>query len=271
MTDRASTSGWRALIAAFSERDQALKCSAVAELATPTGAWPPSLGNQPTVEQPGRPAAPVLVPARDVPRRRLGTEAGRAALLHAIAHIEFSAINLALDAVLRFPEMSEEYRADWLSVARDEARHFTMLADRMQSLGMTYGDLPAHDGLWQAAVLTADDVLARMAVVPRVLEARGLDVTPGMIARLKSAGDTESADILETILEEEVRHVWLGSKWFRRICQSRRIDPKQTFLQCLEDYLPGHSYHGLNEPARKAAGFLDSELTGLRAISPARA
>ena len=142
-----------------------------------------------TIEIPGRPDRPVLVDPGEVPRRRLGSTAGRAALVHAIAHIEFNAINLALDAAYRFRGMPRKYYSDWISVAVDEARHFRMLQSRLRQMGQEYGDSPAHNGLWEMAVKTADSCLVRMALVPRVLEARGLDVTPGMMERLRSAGD----------------------------------------------------------------------------------
>ncbi|MEJ2654165.1 MAG: ferritin-like domain-containing protein [Acidihalobacter sp.] len=149
-----------------------------------------------------------------MPRRGLGTREGRAALVHAVAHIEFNAINLALDAVYRFRSLPRAYYDDWLRVADEEARHFMLLADRLTDFGMRYGDLPAHNGLWEMAVKTADDWLLRMALVPRVLEARGLDVTPGMIERLRQAGDMETVAALEVILREEVGHVAIGSRWF---------------------------------------------------------
>src|SRR5690242_20472920 len=147
----------------------------------------------------GRPTRPVLVSARQVPQRGLGTPEGRAALVHAVAHIEFNAINLAWDAVYRFRGMPDDYYRDWARVADDEARHHALLAARLAELDHRYGDFDAHDGLWDMAVRTADSCVARMALVPRVLEARGLDVTPGMIARLRAVGDDATAGILETI------------------------------------------------------------------------
>ncbi|EQD45770.1 protein containing DUF455, partial [mine drainage metagenome] len=164
---------------------------------------------------PGRPPRPELVNPRALSRRGLGTAAGRAALVHAVAHIEFNAINLAWDAVARFRDMPADFYRDWCACAADEARHFTLLSTRLGELGMAYGDLPAHDGLWGMAQRTRHSVLARMALVPRVLEARGLDVTPGMIARLRAVRDHATADILEVILREEVAHVAAGTRWFR--------------------------------------------------------
>lgn len=162
--------------------------------------------------RPGRPSRPRLVPPRNLAKRGLGTRAGRIALLHAVAHIEFNAIQLALDAAYRFREMPEAFVSDWLRVAVEEARHFRLLRARLRALGADYGDLPAHNGLWAMCFATRHDVLERMALVPRLLEARGLDVTPGMIARLEAAGDTESAAILRVIQHEEVAHVAIGTE-----------------------------------------------------------
>ena len=166
------------------------------------------------IAQPGRPSRPHLVEPRALPRRGLGSVEGRAALVHAVAHIEFNAIDLAWDAVYRFREMPPEYCRDWAAVAADETRHFRLLEARLAELGYAYGDFDAHNGLWEMAVKTSASCLARMALVPRVLEARGLDVTPPMIARLRSVGDTRTVEILEVILREEVAHVAAGSRWF---------------------------------------------------------
>jgi uncharacterized ferritin-like protein (DUF455 family) len=208
---------------------------------------------------PGRPPQPLLVRPRNVPRRGLGSVEGRCALIHAITHIEFNAINLALDAVCRFDGMPGDYYADWLSVARDEARHFVMLRERLRRLGRDYGDFPAHNGLWEAAEKTAHDPLQRMALVPRVLEARGLDVTPGMMQRLREVGDTETLAILEVILLEEVRHVAIGTRWFGWLCVQRGLEPVPTFRRLLSEH--GVCLHPpLNLAARYAAGFVDAEL-----------
>lgn len=215
------------------------------------------------IDVPGRPAKPRLVMPRDVPRRGLGSDDGRAALVHAVAHIEFNAINLAWDAVYRFRGMPEDYYRDWTSVAHDESRHFTMLSARLAQLGHAYGDFDAHNGLWEMAVKTADSCLARMALVPRVLEARGLDVTPGMIARLRSAGDGATAEILEVILREEVPHVAAGTRWFRFCCEREGRDPELTFVDLLHDYVPTGLHGPFNLDARRAAGFSDEELSML--------
>ncbi len=212
---------------------------------------------------PGRPARPQLVPPRAVASRGLGTPAGRVALVHAVAHIEFNAINLACDAVYRFRGLPAEYYADWVAIAADEARHFQMLQSRLVDLGASYGDLDAHDGLWQMAVATAHDPLARMALVPRVLEARGLDVTPGMIERLRSAGDLATVACLEIILEEEVAHVAAGTRWFRYLCAQRAVDPEATFFALADAIAPGALRGPFNLPKRKAAGFSAGELETL--------
>ncbi len=211
--------------------------------------------------RPGRPDKPALVPPATVPRRGLGSIEGRAALLHAIAHIEFNAINLALDAVLRFgAQMPAQFSVDWLSVARDEARHFMLLRERLEASGVHYGDLPAHDGLWEAAEKTADDVLARMALVPRVLEARGLDVTPGMIRRLEGVGASEDVACLRVILAEEVRHVAIGTFWFEHLCAQRGLPRVETFHRLLDQLMPGRKDAGpFNHAARSEAGFLREE------------
>jgi uncharacterized ferritin-like protein (DUF455 family) len=211
---------------------------------------------------PGRPERPRLVAPREVPRRGLGSVGGRAALLHAVAHIEFNAINLALDAILRFPGMPPAYARDWLSVAQDEARHFQLLSSRLGELGHAYGDFPAHNGLWEAAEKTAHDVRVRMACVPRVLEARGLDVTPGMIERLRQAGDRATVAILETILREEVGHVAIGSRWYRWCCAQAGVDPDIDWPELLA--AQGVALHPpFNRVARADAGFSAAELRSL--------
>lgn len=245
---------WRAALAICDPQD---KCEAVAALAAGTFAAPAQAAEAPL---PGRPERPLLVHPREVAHRGLGSVAGRIALLHAVAHIEFNAINLALDAGFRFADMPEAFYADWLSVAADEARHFQLLRTRLRELGADYGDLPAHNGLWEAAEKTAHDPLLRMALVPRVLEARGLDVTPGMIRRLIDVGDTATVAALEVILREEVRHVAIGTHWFRALCVQRGLEPEATFAQLLAE-------HGvrlqppLNLDARRAAGFTEPELS----------
>jgi uncharacterized ferritin-like protein (DUF455 family) len=218
------------------------------------------------IGEPGRPECPELVPPRQLVQRRLGSDAGRAALVHAVAHIEFNAINLALDAVYRFRDMPDAYYGDWLQVAAEEASHFRMLRQRLQELGHDYGDFPAHNGLWEMCRETAHDVLVRMALVPRVLEARGLDVTPGMMARLREAGDAATADILAVILCEEEGHVAIGSRWYRYCCEQRGLEPRLLFRALLERYMRGRLKGPFNWPARLNAGFTEQELHELERL-----
>lgn len=215
---------------------------------------------------PGRPATPKLVHPRELPRRGLGTPEGRAAFIHAIAHIEFNAIDLAWDAVYRFRDLPHAYYADWVSVANDEARHFSLLRARLREFGHDYGDFDAHNGLWEMAEKTADDGLARMALVPRVLEARGLDVTPAMIVKLRALGDDATADILATILHEEIAHVTAGSHWFRWFCEQAGVDPQARFLEFLAEYAQGSLRGPFNHEARRAAGFGADELAALEQL-----
>jgi len=218
------------------------------------------------IRMPGRPERPRLVHPRELPRRGFGTDEGRAAFIHAIAHIEFNAIDLGWDAVYRFRGMPAEYYADWVMVADDEARHFSMLRGRLQAMGYDYGSFDAHNGLWEMAEKTAHDVVARMALVPRVLEARGLDVTPGMITRLRGQDDA-TADILEVILREEVAHVAAGSRWFRWCCARAGIDPEPRFRELLAEYARAVLHGPFNVDARSAAGFSDDELAALQQLS----
>ena len=216
---------------------------------------------------PGRPARPQLVSPRNLPQRGLGTPDGRAALVHAVAHIEFNAINLAWDAVYRYRGMPPEYYRDWIGVAADEARHFTLLQARLVQLGHAYGDFDAHDGLWEMATKTAESCLVRMALVPRVLEARGLDVTPGMIERLRAAGDDATVAILELILREEVAHVAAGSRWFVWCCVRAGLDADATFAELIARHARGAVRGPFNTQARLAAGFSEQELARLQAAA----
>lgn len=218
------------------------------------------------IEQPGRPDKPVLVSPREVPRRRLGSKEGQAAMLHAIAHIEFNAINLALDAVYRFLEMPNAFYTDWIKVAAEEVYHFGLVRQRLQDLGYDYGDFPAHNGLWELAQKTSHDLLVRMAMVPRVMEARGLDVTPGIIQKFQGIGDKDSIAVLEIILQDEVGHVEAGSRWFHFLCEQRKIDPETTYFSLIDEYLNGHMSCPLHKEARLAAGFSQSELNHLEAL-----
>jgi uncharacterized ferritin-like protein (DUF455 family) len=210
----------------------------------------------PMPDRPARPPRPELLPPSRMPKRgRAGSERSRIALLHALAHIEFNAIDLAWDAAGRFGgAMPRAFTDDWVAVADDEARHFGSLADRLSDLGAAYGDLPAHDGLWEAAMATADDLLARLAVVPQVLEARGLDVTPATESRLRAAGDDLSADILNVIYHDEILHVSVGNRWFRQLCDELRIEPVQTFQRLVGSRFKGTLKRPFNDSARIEAG-----------------
>ena len=212
-------------------------------------------------DHPGRPALPKLVPPSDVPRRRLGSESGRAALLHAVSHIEFNAIDLAADMILRFGHHADikemdraSFIADWISVCHDEARHFILLQNRLNELGIKYGDLAAHNGLWEAALKTKDNFAARMAIAPMVLEARGLDVTPTMIEKLNKVGDLESANILRTIYNDEITHVSIGAKWFLKLAESKSKSAESFFQSLVKDYYKGQLKPPFNVQARTLAG-----------------
>jgi len=215
---------------------------------------------------PGRPERPVLVAPQDVERRRsLHTPAGRAAMIHALCHIEFNAINLALDAAWRFAGMPPGYYRDWLRVADEEALHFTLLAYHLGTLGAAYGDFPAHNSLWEMTGKTAGDVLARMALVPRTLEARGLDASPPVRAKLANVGDHAAADIIDIILRDEVGHVAIGNHWYRWLCAQRGLDPVATYAQLAQQYGAPKLRGPFNLDARRAAGFDEDELAWLEA------
>jgi uncharacterized ferritin-like protein (DUF455 family) len=222
----------------------------------------------PTAPVPGRPQRPELIHPSKVPRRSPFTPAGLAALLHAIAHIEFNAINLALDAAWRFDGMPRQYYLDWLRVAGEEAYHFSMLRDHLQSLGMQYGDLPGHDNLWAMVERTKDDVLARMALVPRTLEARGLDATPQIQDKLRKVGTPaalRAVEILDIILRDEIGHVAIGNQWYRWLCEREGLDPVAHYKLLAERYDAPKLYPPFNDAARRKAGFTDIELARLLA------
>lgn len=215
---------------------------------------------------PGRPDAPVLVPPSEVPRRRaIDTPRGRGALLHALAHIEFNAINLALDAVWRFAGMPAAFYQDWMRVAAEEATHFSLLSAHLATLDCRYGDHPAHDGLWQMTEKTAADPLARMALVPRTLEARGLDASPPIRAKLAQAGDMVAAGILDVILRDEIGHVAVGNRWYRWLCERAGLDPVPTYRKLAEQYGAPRLRGPFNLEARRQAGFDDDEIAALEA------
>lgn len=212
----------------------------------------------------GKPEHPLLVDAKSLPRRGLGSIKGRVGLLHSLAHIEFNAINLALDAVYRFRNMPLEYVTDWLKVASDEGQHFLLLADRLLSLDSHYGALTAHDGLWEMARRTDHDVLVRMALVPRILEARGLDVAPPMIDKLHVQKDHESAAILQRIYIDEIKHVDIGNRWFRYVCEERGLDGAVVFRDLLAGEASGYLRSPYNDEARLKAGFTVEEMQIIR-------
>ncbi len=249
-----------AALAVLCEADPASK---VAQVRTLVAEWIDVSAPRSAPDVPGRPAQPLLVSPSEVPRRSPHTVEGRAALLHAIAHIEFNAINLALDAITRFPGLPEAFYRDWLRVAQEEALHFTLLAEHLATLGFAYGDFPAHDGLWEMAQKTRDDVLARMALVPRTLEARGLDASPAIRNRLLAAGDAGAADILERILRDEIGHVAIGNRWFRWLCAERGLDPILTYAQLARLHCAPRLRGPFNLEARRAAGFTEAELAEL--------
>ena len=218
------------------------------------------------IGEPGRPSRPGLVPVSKVPKRGIRTEQGRVILAHALAHIEFNAINLALDAVYRFRDMPREFYGDWLQVAKEEGEHFNLLRKYLNCHDHEYGDYDAHNGLWETARLTAGDVLLRMALVPRLLEARGLDVTPGMMDKLKSVGDTEFVACLEVIHRDEIDHVRKGNHWFRYLCECRGLEPRQTFRELLAQYMPGAVIGPFNRKSRLEAGFTEADLDDLELL-----
>jgi uncharacterized ferritin-like protein (DUF455 family) len=208
-------------------------------------------------DRPARPGRPILAPPRAMKRRRnLGSLAGRIALIHALAHIELNAIDLGWDIIARFATegLPREFFDDWVAVAAEEAEHFALLDARLAVLGGAYGDLPAHDGLWEAAAATAGDLVARLAIVPLVLEARGLDVTPAMIDRLERGGDRDSTAILRRIYTDEIGHVAIGARWFARLCRERGHDPAAAFRDSLRRYFTGVLKPPFNHAARAAAG-----------------
>jgi len=218
------------------------------------------------IGEPGRPRKPRLVSGRNVPQRSLNSSEGRAAFIHALAHIEFNAINLGWDAVYRFRGMPREYYLDWSKVAAEEALHFAMLREQLLTSGYDYGDFPAHNGLWEMAQKTADDPLVRMALVPRVLEARGLDVAPGMIDRLRESGDSAMVQVMETILRDEVGHVEIGSRWFRYLCQRRGLHPDSVYRELFAAYMKEQIRGPLNRKDRLKAGFSEEEITYLEGL-----
>jgi uncharacterized ferritin-like protein (DUF455 family) len=254
-------------LAAFTQTDPLQKADAVAAMQAhvdslaidvdATFAWP---------DAPGRPALPTLVEPKEVPRRSPYTPEGLAALLHAIAHIEFNAINLALDAVWRFAGMPAGYYTDWFGVAQEEARHFMLLRNHLVTLGYDYGDFPAHDGLWTMCDNTRHDIVARMALVPRTLEARGLDATPIIQEKLRKVGTPhalQAVEILDTILREEVGHVAIGNHWFHWLCARDALVSADFYAGVAARHGAPRLKPPFNLEARRRAGFTETELRSL--------
>lgn len=251
--------------------DAASKASSVIELATN---WrdghvrlDPDTCLQPGLPIPGRPLLPELISPKFVKHRSMRTTEGRAALIHALTHIEFNAINLALDAIWRFAGMPSDYYTDWLRVAAEEAFHYSLLAGHLHTLGYQYGDFAAHNSMWEMADKTSGDILARMALVPRTLEARGLDATPLTRAKLAQAGDQPAAEILDIILRDEIGHVAIGNHWYKVLCDARGLDPVPTYADLAIHYKAPTLRGPFNFDARRAAGFSEAELDALGGAS----
>lgn len=257
----------QAALNALCETDPSAKAAAVEALAAGWAAEKVGLDRaielSPMRPIPGRPSAPLLVAPAALKRRGIASDAGRAVLIHALAHIEFNAINLALDAIWRYPGLPREYYADWLRVAAEEAYHYTLLAGHLGTLGHGYGDFPAHDGLWEMAERTRDDVLARIALIPRTMEARGLDVSPGLRDKLAQAGDMRAAAILDIILRDEIGHVRIGNHWYGWLCMQRGLEPIATYQALAQTYRAPALRGPFNLAARQAAGFTQAELDAL--------
>jgi uncharacterized ferritin-like protein (DUF455 family) len=217
---------------------------------------PLPIGNAQPPNDPARPAKPELLSPTKMPKRKYGNPKGRAALLHAIAHIELNAVDLHWDIIPRFAhiDMPRGYFDDWVKAADEESKHFNLLCDRLEDMGSYYGELPAHSGMWRSAAETADDFMGRLAIVPMVLEARGLDVTPGMIDLFKKVEDPKTVEALETIYAEEVGHVAYGSKWFHFLCGRHNKDPKETFHALVAQYFKGSLRPPFNDEKRAEAG-----------------
>lgn len=251
-------------LACLLQTDPTVKIASIAALAVQheAGNWTVERSGMPVVTGaiPGRPERPELVAPRLVGRRSMVTVEGRAMLVHALAHIEFNACNLALDALWRFPDLPDEYYTDWLRVAKEEANHFALLTAHLQVLGFRYGDFPAHDSLWEMVEKTCGDVVARMALVPRTLEARGLDAIPPLRAKLAQAGDHAAATILDLILKEEVGHVEIGNRWYNYLCEQRGFEPRAMYDELALRYEAPVLKGPFNLEARRRAGFTEAEL-----------
>jgi uncharacterized ferritin-like protein (DUF455 family) len=245
-------------VAILATADPAAKASGSRRLAEIWNAGELDIGDLAPPPRPARPERPQLRPPKEMPKRRaFGSLAGRIALLHALAHIELNAIDLAWDIIARFSHepLPRAFFDDWVGVAAEEAIHFELLVRRLADFGACYGDLPAHDGLWESAAATAGDLLARLALVPLVLEARGLDVTPEMVATLERVGDPQSAAVLRRIYRDEIDHVAAGVRWFDELCRARGLIPEETFRELVPRYFKGELKPPFNREARAAAGF----------------
>lgn len=267
MTDQLSL--FTAAHSCLKQEDISLKCSLTNQYKLLWDRNKLSLHGSNSIEKitiPGRPIKPELVLPRELPKRKLGNTEGRAALLHAIAHIEFNAINLAWDAVYRFQNMPVEYYSDWVNIAVEEAKHFKLVNDYLHELGYAYGDFVAHNGLWELAVDTDYDILARMALVPRIMEARGLDVTPGIIDKFTKINDDRAVEILNVILTEEKGHVAVGNRWFNYICKQREVEPLTTFKNLILKHVKGQIKPPFAREHRLSAGFSVEELDLLENI-----
>lgn len=265
----------RAALNCLAETDASAKSQAVAALAQAYQQGAVTLNTLTTSSElqqqelraiPGQPSKPTLVPPLLVKRRAMNTVTGRAALIHALTHIEFNAINLALDAIWRFANMPDDYYRDWLQVATEEARHYALLNAHLQNLGFNYGDFDAHDSLWQMVDKTKLDLLARMALVPRTMEARGLDALPALRAKLAQAGDLQAAQILDITLADEVGHVAIGNTWFNWLCVQQQLEPLSTFERLCVQYVAPKLRGPFNLEARRQAGFTEAELANLSAL-----
>ena len=212
---------------------------------------------------PGRPPRPTLVPHTEIKQRSIRSPDGLAALMHALAHIEFNAIDLAADLTWRFPGMPDAFYTDWMRVCQEEACHFTLLSERLAELGHAYGDFPAHNALWDMAEKTKHDILARIALVPRTLEARGLDASPTIRNKLVSIGDRRGAEILDIILRDEIGHVAIGNRWYGVLCAERGLDPVATYAELARAHGAPRLRGPFNLEARRAAGFSEQELLRL--------
>lgn len=236
------------------------KKAAAARMLTDALFIDPDAAITPSQAIPGRPDMPELVSPKKVKSRAVGSLEGRAALIHSLCHIEFNAINLALDVLWRFPGMPVAFYRDWAQVAREEGLHFALLSAHLEQMGFHYGDMPAHDGLWEMAERTRHDLLARLALVPRTLEARGLDASPMVRRKLAAVGDHDAAAIIDVILHDEIGHVATGNRWYRYLCTQRGLDPICSFRTLADRYRAPRLRGPFNLPARRAAGFSDEEL-----------